>query len=172
LAGHRAAGDRGGEARALARLGVVHERLGDYDQAGHRMREALALYRMTGNRHGEGTEPPEFINQCGPYMWGLCFYDDAANNPGVFAEDDDIDWLWREMITFGPAIQEPNAITSDPQWMQVSVGPTGLRDSKGQRKLNQAPAFLHWCFDLPNSFSSTAPGISWEVMVHTIWTVL
>jgi hypothetical protein len=124
------------------------------------------------NRHGEGTEPPEFINQCGPYMWGLCFYDDAANNPGVFAEDDDIDWLWREMITFGPAIQEPNAITSDPQWMQVSVGPTGLRDSKGQRKLNQAPAFLHWCFDLPNSFSSTAPGISWEVMVHTIWTVL
>ena len=55
LAGHREAGDAEGEARALGRLGLVYERLGDYPAALAHMREALAICQRTGNRYGEGS---------------------------------------------------------------------------------------------------------------------
>ena len=45
LDGHQAAGDHDGEARALARLGVVEERLGDHDAALTASYQALALHR-------------------------------------------------------------------------------------------------------------------------------
>ncbi len=45
--------DAPGAARALARLGVVHERLGAYADALACLRDALAGYRRLGNRHGE-----------------------------------------------------------------------------------------------------------------------
>lgn len=123
------------------------------------------------NRIGQGTEPEELLNHCGPFIWGLCFFDDAADDPGDLAEDDGIDWLWREMIAFGPPIPNPNAITGDPQWVQASQSPTGWRNSKGRRLIRQAPCFLHWCFNIPNLFSSAPIGLHWEVFVHTLWTV-
>ena len=123
-------------------------------------------------RHDIGTEPPEFVNRSSPQFWGLCYYDDPANNPGTFAEDDDIDWLWREGVTWGPATWGPGLLGGDPHWQQVSVGGTGFRDSKGQRKINASPAFLHWCFDIPTITSDTPIGCGWEITVHALFTVL
>ena len=45
-----------GRARALARLAVVHDRLGDYPAAASCFAEALDLHRTLGNRHGEGAQ--------------------------------------------------------------------------------------------------------------------
>jgi tetratricopeptide (TPR) repeat protein len=45
-----------GRARALARLAVVHERLGDYPAAAACLAEALGLHRSLRDRHGEGAQ--------------------------------------------------------------------------------------------------------------------
>lgn len=123
------------------------------------------------NRIGLGTEPPEFINQTGPTVWGLCYTDDVTTNPGTDSMAEGIDWLWREMVVFGPAVRCDNSITGDPQWMEVAQPTPGWRSSKGQRKRNNDPAYMHWCFDTPSLFSTGQLGISWEVFVHALFDV-
>lgn len=123
------------------------------------------------NQRDVGTEPPEFRNSTGPHIWGLCFFDDASDDPGVNAEDDSIDWLWREMVVWGPPTLSPNTLTGDPQWVRAAGGTPGLRDSKGMRTMRQAPAFMHWCHNLPTVFGDTPIGLYYEIFVHTLWLV-
>jgi tetratricopeptide (TPR) repeat protein len=50
---HRAAGSPGGEALALANLGVVHRQRGQLVQALAHLQDALAVFRRIGDRAGE-----------------------------------------------------------------------------------------------------------------------
>lgn len=121
------------------------------------------------NQRDAGSEPPEFRNTTGPHIWGLCFFDDAADDPGTLAEDDSIDWLWREMVVWGPPVQSPNAITGASQWVRAASPPPGLRDSRGQRLIRQAPCYMHWCHNVPTQFGDTPLGLYYEIFVHTLW---
>jgi hypothetical protein len=54
LAAARQAGDREGEARALALLGCMHGFISDFAATRVTLRQALALYRDLGDRAGHG----------------------------------------------------------------------------------------------------------------------
>lgn len=123
------------------------------------------------NQFGTNDLPPEFVNQTGPLIWGICMVDEDRSDPGVFAEDDAIDWIWREMVRYdAPVATVPDA-SAEKQWVRSAKGGTGPEGSQGQRKMNHATTFLHWCFDIPTTFGSSPRGHLWEVFVHTIWTV-
>ena len=123
------------------------------------------------NQYGVGSEPPELSNRCGPYIWGVCYVDDSTTNPIEHAEDDNVDWLWREMVVWDAPVQSPNAITGDPQWIRVSSPLPGWRNSKGQRlELDHHPA-MHFAMNVPTTFSDTPLGVLFELFVHTLWKV-
>lgn len=123
------------------------------------------------NQFGQGIEPPEFLNQTGPFIWGVCYVDPTKENPGVNADDDAVDWLWREMVVWGPSIPNPNAITGDSQWMRVAAPPPGQRDSKGQRTIQEFPAFIHFALNLPHINGDPPNGLHYEIFVHTLWLI-
>jgi hypothetical protein len=124
------------------------------------------------NQFGTGTLPPEFLNMCGPWIWGLCYTDDTTGSPGIHAEDDSVDWLWREMVVWGPPVVSPDDSGGDHQWVRASQGAGGLRDGKGQRTIRLPDSHLHWCLNLPSLFSNPPYGLYYELFVHTLWTVL
>jgi hypothetical protein len=121
------------------------------------------------NQFGIGTEPPEIINQTGPWIWGVCYIDDSHTSPAQHAEDDTIDWLWREMVVWQAPVQSPNAITGDSQWIRASSPPPGLRDSKGQRILGDTHPALHFALNRPLVTSDPPPGLLFEIFVHALF---
>lgn len=124
------------------------------------------------NQFGVGTVPPEFVNQTGPILWGVTLTNDSTGSPGIHAEDDSFDWLWREMVSWGPPVATVPDLSADPQWVRASQSPSGWRSSKGQRKRDSSTTHLHFCFNVPTVFGSTPQGVYYEFFVHTLWTVL
>lgn len=122
------------------------------------------------NQFGTGTLPPEFLNKTGPVIWGLCLIDDSTGSPGVHAEDDSVDWLWREMVAWGPSVATVPDLSSTPQWMRASQSATGLRDGHGQRTRGSSNTFFHFCINLPTVFGNAPDGVLFEVFVHSLWT--
>lgn len=122
------------------------------------------------NQFGTGTVPPEFVNETGPLIWGLTLTNDTTGSPGIHAEDDSFDWLWREMVAYGPPVATVPDLSADTQWVRASMSPSGWRSSKGQRKRDSSTTHLHFCWNIPTVFGSPPAGHLYELFVHTLWT--
>jgi CHAT domain-containing protein/Tfp pilus assembly protein PilF len=69
----QARGDRRGEAMAIGYIGEIHWRLGDYQQAGEYLEQALQLKREIGDRLQEG----KTLNVLGLLSWDLGQFEQA-----------------------------------------------------------------------------------------------
>lgn len=123
------------------------------------------------NQFGVGTLPPEFVNMTGPWVWGVCMLDESSGTPGILATDDDFDWVWREMITFGPSTVAPDDTGGDHLWSRCTIGQPGMRSSKGERVLRHPNNMVHFCWNLADTFGSTPYGLFYEVFIHQLYDV-
>lgn len=121
------------------------------------------------NMFGTGTLPPEFVNETGPFIWGVCLCDDTRGNPGIFAENDDVDWMWRDMVQWGPSVATVPDLSATPQWTRAAIGGTGGEGSAGQRIVHGLGASIHFSLNLPHVFGNAPAGLLYEIFVHALF---